>query len=107
MNLQEAITCLEMAMRWHNGFTKVLQTGCEDKNKNIWSCQDVTVDNLTQEELNGAIQLEIETLGKLRIVSVVAKWLCGFNNYFFLFQNILQKLEQKMKMVFQLKNATR
>ena len=68
MNLQEAITCLEMAMRWHNGFTKVLQTGCEDKNKNIWSCQDVTVDNLTQEELNGAIQLEIETLGTFSLL---------------------------------------
>ena len=75
-----------MAKRIYQGFTDRL---CEDKNKNILSCQEVTVDNFTQEELNGAIQLEIETLGKLRIVSVVAKWLCGFNNYFFLFQNIL------------------
>ena len=74
-----------MAERIYQGYTDRL---CEDKNKNILSCQEVTVDNFTQEELNGAIQLEIETLGKLRIVSVVAKWLRGFNNYFFLFLNI-------------------
>ena len=96
MNSQQAINCLEMAMRWHNGFTKVLQWGdCDVKNVNILSCQDVTVENLTQEDLNGAIQLEIDTLGTFCL------------NYFFLFQHFLQKLEQEMKMVFQLKNATR
>ena len=32
MNLEQAINCLEMAMRWQNGFTKVLQADCEDEN---------------------------------------------------------------------------
>ena len=83
-----------MAKRIYEGF----KGDWEDK-KNILWCQDVTIDNFTQEDLNGAIQLEIETLGKF----------CSHrnNNYFFLIQNILQKLGQKMKMVFQLKNAMR
>ena len=34
MNLQEAISCLEMAMRWQNGFSKVLSADCGDGN--VW-----------------------------------------------------------------------
>ena len=31
MNLQQAITCLEMAIRWQNGFTKVYRTAVRIK----------------------------------------------------------------------------
>ena len=51
-------------MKWHNGFTKV-----KSNEKFPWSMinkaliQDVTVDNFTEEELRGAIKIEIETFG--------------------------------------------
>ena len=88
-----------MAKRIYQGYTDRL---CEDKNKNILSCQDVTVDNFTQEELNGAIQLEIETLGTFcsHIIQRLSRWfhtgLVVYNyNDFFLIQIFYRNWNKK------------
>ena len=61
MTLTQAMSCLEVAMKWSSGFKKVKH---ESETTECWDhVQDISVDTFTEEDLRGAMKSEIDTLG--------------------------------------------
>ena len=78
MTLTQAMSCLEVAMKWSSGFKKVtMKVGQHsDCNEHV---QDITVDTFTEEDLRGAMKSEIDTLGncsKFPEASKIQLFLC-------------------------------
>ena len=83
MTLTQAMSCLEVAMKWSSGFKKVT-VGSEKNSECKEHVQDITVDTFTEEDLRGAMKSEIDTLGicsKFLGASKIQLFLCIIQSF--------------------------
>ena len=113
MTLTQAMSCLEVAMKWSSGFKKV--TRWSETTECLDHVQDISVDTFTEEDLRGAMKSEIDTLGicsKFLIASKINFFFFAFNIIFVLsglgnFTKYSKTLAKRMKADLQLMNVMR